>query len=64
MIVCGLQVNSCQMSPVIISKEKVKRDRRRIKTLISRVCRNDIINKVKKYISKVSVGFVNATNDA
>ena len=35
--------------------------RSRIKTLVSQVlvCRNDIVNKIKKYISKVSVGFAN-----
>jgi len=32
--------------------------RRRIKTLVSRVCRNDIVNKILKNISKVSVGSV------
>ena len=30
----------------------------RSKTLVSRVCRNEIVNKIKKYISKVAVGFV------
>jgi len=29
--------------------------RRRIKTLVSRVCRNNIVNEIKKYISKVSL---------
>jgi len=31
---------------------------RRTKSLVSRICRNDTVNKIKKYISKVSVGFV------
>ena len=45
------------MPLIIISKEHVKRDHRRIETLISRVCRNDIIKKVLKNIS-AKLGFV------
>ena len=41
------------MTPVIISKEHVKKEIvGELVTLISRVCRNDIINKVKNTSAK------------
>ena len=62
-----LRCNSLFMSNATrhyLQRTREKRDRRRTRTLTSRVCRNDIINKVKNTPAKFQSALLNATNDA